>query len=160
MALDLEKFCAKAQTREQGGIKPGDSGVSCVDRVALRKEWARPGQASYWVDILRSSVTGETQVHRNWRWFNKKENAWVEGGTSCGKPSNSAPVTADTFQQQVFKQLEKGYVIDERQTRHRSPAKSIDFGKPRTAVRAAMATEEDDPTPAIYARKKGTHDWW
>lgn len=130
-----------------------------VDRIALRQSWATRGDASYWIDILWDSKSDLMQVFRSWRYYNKTESKWIEGHTWMGRAANNKSVISDAFEGAVAQQLAKGYQVDERQKTHRSPAQAIDFEGTKI-VRAPVVTEAEDPTPEIYKRGKGTHDWW
>jgi len=158
MGIDLDKITSLSAARERG-ITPGDEGVGVVDRIALRQSWAPRGDASYWVDILWNSKSDLMQVYRSWRFYKKDESKWIEGHTWMGKASANSSVVMDSFESAVTKQLTKGYEVDERQSTHRSPAYGIKFEGSKI-VRAPMVTEAEDPTPEIYKRGKGTHDWW
>jgi hypothetical protein len=156
--IDLDKLVGVARAHGNN-LTPGDEGIGVVDRLALRQSWSPRGDASYWIDILWCSKTNLTQVYRSWRFYKKAENKWIEGHCWSGKAASQHSVTKDSFERTVGKMLQKGYLVDERQKTHRSPAHDIDFEGTKI-VRAELITEAEDPTPEIYKRGKGTHDWW
>ena len=93
--------------------------VSCMDRVALRKDWkSASSPPTYWIDIDRAK-DGRMQVWRAWAFENK------EGQASYGAPTKSAAVVVERYLAIIRKQIvENGYHLAEpRQFSHLTPVK-------------------------------------
>ncbi len=159
MPVDLDKISSHVKALE-GNLEPGGKDrVAVIDRVALKKDWAPSGDASYWVDILWNPLTGHMQVWRQWR-FNQS-GTWIEGNNYAGRASKNADAINSIFVEAVQRQLtEKDYVVVERQKGHNSPAVNIDFDGPVRVAKAPTLEEIEESKPAILKRKKGSHDWW
>jgi hypothetical protein len=179
--VDLNQLAKKTS----GVVEPGGTGVAVLDRCALRKDWTRSGQATYWVDLLVDGE-GQMQVWCLWRWCDKKGATpeWKEGSHPRGHATKNDRVVAELFVATVNMQIQqKGYVMDERQTSPRSPAAGMKIEPSAVLPPVPQATQApmpvkawvqskpeamvaQDPAPATPPKpvnplnRKGDKDWW
>jgi antitoxin (DNA-binding transcriptional repressor) of toxin-antitoxin stability system len=134
-------------------------GVVVVDVAALRKSWARRGQASYWVELLHDPQSGLYQTHRRWS-FKNREGELVEGSTFKGAPTKSGPEAAEVYCAFVREQLEeKDYFIDEYQRLSTSPVKETWLAAKATTV-TQPKTRRQPKRKARLIQRRGEKDWW
>jgi hypothetical protein len=113
----MSKIAAAKRTNGGADIDLKASGVVCLERVALRKNWGK--RPTYWVDIIQDSF-GKFQVFRSWQWMDGSTP--VEGTVGHGPPTMSAHRVVSDFQAAVYKQvIEKSYIIEERLAAQNSP---------------------------------------
>jgi hypothetical protein len=180
--VDLSKIRA-ATGRVQGrghkaGYRPDDIHVEVLDRVHLRKEWKRPGTATYWVELLHHEKRNDYQVRKSWKWFKGGSEGWINGEVWFGRPRADPQDVTDAYGEALQGQFEKGYVIEEHERDPKSPIREdmpavLQAQAPRTkAPPPATTTKADDPPPLFYEedleepkkptpmRRKGELDWW
>lgn len=180
--VDLSRLVAR-----KGDLNPNNPTVESVHRVALRKNWARPGKASYWVDVLWCSLREQYQVYRSWRW--PQNGKMVEGYCWSGRPGDRERAIDNLYP--LLKTLvdEKAYVVDQVFQGPKSPL-PLDSeatqgavpqptatglpaaaGKPAVSPPLATAaslveTPPSAPKPKPKPKKKpvlarkGDFDWW
>ena len=156
---------AKVRRKAGGHLLPDDPDVLVVDRAALRKSFARQGQASYWVDLLRHT-DGTFQVYRSWRWYNTRESEWVQGNTWSGQPTRSPDVATQAFVDMLAIQAGKGYLVDQRTRGADSPVPALiplpeeQPVAPVQEVQEVQEVQASEKTKPAPMRRRGDKDWW
>ena len=152
--VDLDLLKAR---HEQGRRLSGPE-VLVLDRVALRKSWARRGQATYWVDLLHHPPTQLWQVLRLWRWLDKKKSPpeTVEGSAVSCDPTTHRGIALNTFHSVVYAQLGNDYLLDDRTTTDGSPSAYLTFDAPQIVERTPAVEQPQEPP----LRRKPKFDVW
>jgi hypothetical protein len=149
--VDITGLMAKMRGRYTQ-VKLGD-GCVVIDRIALRKSWARKGQATYWVDLVHSRNEDLYQVFRLWQWTDRKKtpHELVAGMTPVGDPNPNKGLLIREFIEAVENKLgcgdNGGYVVDSRLRTPESPVAEIYTFTQGVVCETAVVADAEPPPP-------------
>jgi len=150
--VDLTGLLSKVRSRHTQ-LKLGD-GCVVIDRIALRKLWARKGQATYWIDFVHSRNEDLYQVFKLWQWMDRKKrpHELVAGMAPVADPNPNKSMLIREFIEAVEHKLGcgdgAGYVVDSRLRTPESPVAEIYTFTQGVVCETAAVADGPPPPPA------------